>query len=179
MLHYLPARRRDVQVSDEDLVAGNDRLLQRDDLVRTRVRMPLEVGPRIREEDAVRSSASKLATHCRRGRERDNIEDGQTSFSVVLRKSVSMMPSQTGKRTQAVASVAVLFPPWQTRRRMSATSGASSTAIPWRNKSARSVLLGWLGVAGGTGKRVRVGERIGVDVDVDVDIVCAGYWCRQ
>ena len=87
----------------------------------------------------------------------------------MLRKSVSMMPSQTGKMTQSVASVAVLFPAGQAR-------GASSTAIPWRNKSARSVLLGWLGVAGGTGKRVRVGERFGVDVDVD--IVCvAGSWC--
>ena len=89
-----------------------------------------------------------------------------------MQKSVSMM--------QSVASVAVLFPPRQARPRMSATS-ASSTAIPWRNKSARSVLLGWLGVMSSPGKKVRVGERIGVDVDVDVDvdIVCvADYWCR-
>ena len=92
---------------------GNDRLLQRDNSVCTKVRMPLEVGPRIQEEDdgAVRSSASVLAMRCRRERERDNIEDDQTSFSVVLRKSVSMMPSQTGKRTQSVPSVAVSFPP--------------------------------------------------------------------
>ena len=154
-------------------MAGNNWPLQRDDLVRTKVRMPLEVCPRIRGEDdgAVRSSASELATRCRRGRERVSIGDDQTSFSVVLQKSVSMM--------QSVALVAVLFPLGQARRRMSAASGASSTAISRRNKSARSVLLGWLGVAGGTGKRVRVGERFGVDVDVDVDIVCAGYWCRQ
>ena len=72
---------------------------------------------------------------------------------------------------QSVALVAVLFPPGQARPRMSATS-ASSTAISRRNKSARSVLLGWLGVMSSPEKKVRVGERIGVDVDVDVDIVC-------
>ena len=66
----------------------------------------------------------------------------------------------------SVASCVVcnaLFLRQTTRGRNTATCTSQHREIT----AATSVLLGWLGVAGGKGKRVRVGERIGVDVDVE------------
>ena len=65
-------------------MAGNDRLLERDDLVRTKVCM--EVGLRLGEEDdgAVCSSTRELAARLSRGRERDSIVEGQTKRLVGL-----------------------------------------------------------------------------------------------
>ena len=65
-------------------MTGNDRLLERDDLVRTKVRV--EVRLRLREEDdgAVRSSASELAARLCRGRERNGVVEGQTKRLVSL-----------------------------------------------------------------------------------------------
>ena len=65
-------------------MTGNDWLLERDDLVRTKVRV--EVRLRLREEDdgAVRSSASELAARLSRGRERDGVVEGQPEGLVSL-----------------------------------------------------------------------------------------------
>ena len=65
-------------------MAGNDRLLERDDLVRTEV--GVEVGLRLGEEDdgAVCSSASELAARLSRGRERDSVVEGQPERLVSL-----------------------------------------------------------------------------------------------
>ena len=62
----------------------DNRLLKRDDLVRTKVRM--EVGLRLGEEDdgAVCSSTRELAARLSRGRERDSIVEGQTKRLVGL-----------------------------------------------------------------------------------------------
>ena len=76
------------QVSGGDVVPCDDRLLQRDDLVRTEVRV--EVGLQFGEEHdrAVRASAGELTAGFRRGRERDCVVEGETEGLVGLLRTL-------------------------------------------------------------------------------------------
>ena len=69
-------------------MTGNDRLLERDDLVRTKVRVEVRLGLGEQHNRAVCASAGELTAGSCRGRERDRVVEGETEGLVSLLRAL-------------------------------------------------------------------------------------------